>query len=518
MKRSSRWLALAFLVLGLLASGSSGALAQEATPVATPAVTPEIVASGLTNPRGLTWNENGDLFVALAGSAGTSPGVPERTDPPGPFMGGPTGAVVRIDAGCPVAVATGLPSYVDAFGGVIGAAAVAVLDGQLYALISAGGDAYGNPGTTVGVYLVSLDGSTTLVADHSAYLQANPPSSPPPEGFPNPGNPFAMVAGTDRLWVVDSINGLVTGVTPDGTETLVADLSAQHPVPTGIALGPDGSAYVGNLTATPFVDGTAKVMQITPDGTVTDVWTGLTAVTGVAVGADGTLYATEMSTGNTDTPPFLVPGSGRVVRQSGLDAAEPVAEGLMLPVGLALGPDGALYVPMPAQGANAGSGMIGRLDLAGTGPVTTEAPTCAPLLETMAPAAGTATPAEVSSMTVLVASTPELGEFLTDAQGRTLYLFTNDTEMGVSTCGGQCLANWPAYTATEPLTLPEDVAGTLALVDTPDGVQTVAYNGIPLYYFAGDTEPGQTNGQGVGGVWWVVAPGQQFGEATPAAS
>jgi predicted lipoprotein with Yx(FWY)xxD motif len=119
--------------------------------------------------------------------------------------------------------------------------------------------------------------------------------------------------------------------------------------------------------------------------------------------------------------------------------------------------------------------------------------------------------------TIMVASTPELGEFFTDSEGRTLYLFTNDTEMGVSTCGGECLTNWPAYTPTEPLTLPEGVEGELTLVDTPDGVQTLAYNGIPLYYFAGDTEPGHTNGQAVGGVWWVVAPGQQFGEATPAA-
>jgi len=118
-----------------------------------------------------------------------------------------------------------------------------------------------------------------------------------------------------------------------------------------------------------------------------------------------------------------------------------------------------------------------------------------------------------ATTTVMVASTPELGEFLTDTEGRTLYLFTKDTEMGVSTCGGDCAANWPAYSAAEPLTLPDGVEGELTLVDTPDGAKTVAYNGIPLYYFAGDTEAGQTNGQGVGGVWWVVKPGQQFGEA-----
>ena len=104
-----------------------------------------------------------------------------------------------------------------------------------------------------------------------------------------------------------------------------------------------------------------------------------------------------------------------------------------------------------------------------------------------------------------------MAQFLTDSEGRTLYLFTKDTEPGVSTCGGECLVNWPAYTPAEPLTLPDGVEGTLTLVDTPDGVQTLAYNDIPLYYFIGDTEPGQTNGQGVGDVWYVVAPGEQFG-------
>jgi predicted lipoprotein with Yx(FWY)xxD motif len=126
-----------------------------------------------------------------------------------------------------------------------------------------------------------------------------------------------------------------------------------------------------------------------------------------------------------------------------------------------------------------------------------------------------ASPMAMSMTTVMVKSDPTLGDFLTDSEGRTLYLFTKDTEMGVSTCGGDCATNWPAYTAAEPLTLPEGVDGELTLVDTPDGVKTVAYNGIPLYYFAGDTEPGQTNGQGKGGVWWVVAPGQKFGEGTP---
>jgi hypothetical protein len=83
-------------------------------------------------------------------------------------------------------------------------------------------------------------------------------------------------------------------------------------------------------------------------------------VTAVAVGLDGTLYATEMSTGNLEQPPFLVPGTGRLVRQTGPDSAEAVVSGVMLPIALAVGPDHAFYVALPALGADQGEGVIAR--------------------------------------------------------------------------------------------------------------------------------------------------------------
>ena len=119
---------------------------------------------------------------------------------------------------------------------------------------------------------------------------------------------------------------------------------------------------------------------------MTEVWTGLTAVTDVAVGPDGTLYAVEMSTGNLDEPPFLVPGSGRIVRQTGPDSSEVVASGLMFPVSLAFNPDGVLYVSMPAVGAPNGEGMVARVSMAGTAAgtpavieATPQAADCAPV-------------------------------------------------------------------------------------------------------------------------------------------
>jgi predicted lipoprotein with Yx(FWY)xxD motif len=117
--------------------------------------------------------------------------------------------------------------------------------------------------------------------------------------------------------------------------------------------------------------------------------------------------------------------------------------------------------------------------------------------------------------TVDVTEDPVLGPILTDSEGMVLYLFTKDEE-GKSNCYDQCAENWPPFTAEEPLTLPEGVEGELTLIDRDDGTQMVAYNGIPLYYWINDENPGDTTGQGVGDVWYVVAPGQMFG--TPMAS
>jgi len=130
--------------------------------------------------------------------------------------------------------------------------------------------------------------------------------------------------------------------------------------------------------------------------------------------------------------------------------------------------------------------------------------------------------AQGATTTVAVAESADLGSFLTDAEGMTLYMFTKDTP-GVSNCSGECLANWPAFTAEEDaaLTLPEGVPGTLDIIEREDdGSYQVTYNGWPLYYWVGDAAVGDTTGQGVGDVWFVVAPsdGSASPEASPEAS
>jgi len=158
--------------------------------------------------------------------------------------------------------------------------------------------------------------------------------------------------------------GQLIKAVPDGEISLYADLSVGHPVPTGIAIDPDGNAYVGFETTPPYPTGASKVVKIAPDGTVSDAWTGLTAVTDVELGPDGVLYAAEMSIDNAETAPFLNATSGRIVRQTGPDTQEAVVTDAPPPVGIGFDADGALYFSAPAFGPNVGEGIgfIARVD------------------------------------------------------------------------------------------------------------------------------------------------------------
>lgn len=100
----------------------------------------------------------------------------------------------------------------------------------------------------------------------------------------------------------------------------------------------------------------------------------------------------------------------------------------------------------------------------------------------------------------------DLGEFLVDAEGMTLYLFTNDTE-NTSNCYDDCATAWPPL-LTEGEPMAEDGIDTslLGTTERTDGTMQVTYGGWPLYYWVKDEAPGDTTGQDVGEVWYVVSP------------
>lgn len=99
-------------------------------------------------------------------------------------------------------------------------------------------------------------------------------------------------------------------------------------------------------------------------------------------------------------------------------------------------------------------------------------------------------------------SSSDLGEILVDADGKTLYLFVPDAQ-GDSTCYDECEANWPVVgeLASVEAGLDTDLLGT---TDRTTGDVQATYNGWPLYYFAADEGAGDTNGQGVNDVWYVL--------------
>lgn len=112
-------------------------------------------------------------------------------------------------------------------------------------------------------------------------------------------------------------------------------------------------------------------------------------------------------------------------------------------------------------------------------------------------------PEEPSAPSVSTGET-ELGTVLVDPDGRTLYAFTNDTD-GVSACYDDCASTWPAAAADVAIGEGLDES-KFHPVEREDGPAQLAVGSWPLYTFSGDTAPGDVNGQGIGGVWFVVAP------------
>jgi len=147
-------------------------------------------------------------------------------------------------------------------------------------------------------------------------------------------------------------------------------------------------------------------------------------------------------------------------------------------------------------------------------PAATEAPAQSsssaysnPYSSDVYPTVAPTTAASSSSSSVSEAATVALGSggFLVDANGMTLYLFTKDTT-SASTCSGGCATNWPPLTVTgQPVAGAGVDASLLGTTTRADGSIQVTYNGHPLYYYKSDHAAGDENGQGVGGVWFVVS-------------
>lgn len=147
-------------------------------------------------------------------------------------------------------------------------------------------------------------------------------------------------------------------------------------------------------------------------------------------------------------------------------------------------------------------------------PTTTPAddPTTTAEDMTTTTAGGDSSTTEAEMMDGVHSSDTDLGSILVNGEGFTLYIFTNDTN-GESTCYDACADTWPPIPGD--VTIASDLdASIFGTTTRDDGSEQLTVNGMPLYLYAPDAAPGDTNGQGVGGVWFVVDAAGEVIEAS----
>jgi len=260
-----------------------------------------------------------------------------------------------------ITVAEGLPSATTGTGGNEGVADIAFIGDELYALISGGGCSHGNPDFPAGVIRVNRhNGTWKLVANLSAFFAGHPVAHPNPGDFEPDGTLFSMVAVHHKLYAIEPNQGRLLEINPEnGKVRQLTDFSASqgHIVPTAVVF--DGVFRVGNLSTFPVVPGSAKILDVTKRGRITDEMTGFTAITGLALDGDDHLYALELST----LPGRPTPGTGKLVTLED-GQIEEILTGLTLPAGnMAFGPDGGLYLSNFSAVPTPGAGQIVRIQV-----------------------------------------------------------------------------------------------------------------------------------------------------------
>lgn len=368
----------------------------------------QVVMSGLNNPRGIAIGGDGGVYVteagAGAGNVTTGPSVNALSGDTEFY--GATSSVSRLLGGVQSRVLSGLPSLAATGGGSATGLQDIVFDanGVAYGVIGSpggpaqrtalnasanGAGATSGPGDRFG-RLVRLNFGGNPSVDFLADFVAA-------EGLLNPdgiypgsdinSNPYSLIslggggfgvidAGANTLWSVGSDLTTVTpksvfapqtnplfnpDVPPNGGPTY-------QPVPTSVALSPNGSYLVSQLGGYPFKQGGANIYSVPAGGgTPTVAYSGFTTVIDLAFGPDGNLYVLQLTQNGLGPEATTGPGPGQLIRvdpntgaKTLFDVAVPGPPGgLLFSTGMVFGGDGSLYVSN--LGVSGGGGQVLRL-------------------------------------------------------------------------------------------------------------------------------------------------------------
>jgi sugar lactone lactonase YvrE len=313
-----------------------------------------VITVGLNNPRAIFYGTDGEIYVVDSGVGG----MIETATPIELAAGGGSSNVYLIEPdGTQHILIYGLLSVIIRGTEAAGASDIVVTDDAVWLLLSQGSALQqNNPTNPFSYALVKLNRETLRVEefiDFYAYELENNP-----DGNELDSNPQDIAIAADgTIYIADAGANTVYSWT-EATGLQVFHAWGENPVPTSVAIGPDGNLYVGFLTAFPFPTEGARIEKWSTDGELLETFSDLTMVVDVVVAEDGTIYATELGQFDLEAEgsPWL-PESGKVVEVTA-DGPVVVSEGLNFPYGLAINPSGGLTITVNSAFTEPGAGAV----------------------------------------------------------------------------------------------------------------------------------------------------------------